>query len=149
LPEPETTKWLHWAALAHEIGLLIAHSQYHKHGAYLVKYSDLPGFSLRDQLILSVLVRCHRRKFRPVMVEVLPDDMRDYAVRLCVILRLSVLLHRSRTDKPAPEIHISASDKSIRLTFPEDWLAEHPLSRADLKTERKQLATFGITLAFA
>jgi exopolyphosphatase/guanosine-5'-triphosphate,3'-diphosphate pyrophosphatase len=149
LPEPDTTKWLHWAALVHEIGLQIAHSQYHKHGAYLVKYSDLPGFSLRDQLFLSVLVRCHRRKFRPQMVEVLPDDVRDLAIKLCVILRLSVLLHRSRSEKPAPDIQVTAKDKSVKLEFPEDWLADHPLSRADLKTERKHLATFGITLEFA
>jgi exopolyphosphatase/guanosine-5'-triphosphate,3'-diphosphate pyrophosphatase len=30
-------QWLHWASLLHEIGLVIAHSQYHKHGAYLVE----------------------------------------------------------------------------------------------------------------
>ena len=146
LPEPATTKWLHWAALLHEIGLLIAHSQYHKHGAYLVKYSDLPGFSLRDQVFLSVLVRCHRRKFRPAMIEVVPDDMRSYAVKLCLILRLAVLLHRSRSHKAAPEVLINAAGNRIHLTFPDGWLEEHPLSQADLKVERKQLATFGIAL---
>ena len=149
LPEPDTTKWLHWAALVHEIGLLIAHSQYHKHGAYLVKYSDLPGFSLRDQLFLSALVRCHRRKFRPPMVDTVPEDLRDYAIRLCIILRLAVLLHRSRSEKPVPDIEVSAADKSIRIGFPDDWLAEHPLTRADLKSERKQLSNFGITLEYA
>ncbi len=149
LPEPATTKWLHWAALSHEIGLLIAHSQYHKHGAYLVKYSDLPGFSLRDQLFLSVLLRCHRRKFRPAMVEALPEDLRPYAVRLCIILRLSVLLHRSRSEKPVADIVATGSEKSLQLKFPEEWLTEHPLSRADLKSERKQLASFDIDLAFS
>jgi exopolyphosphatase/guanosine-5'-triphosphate,3'-diphosphate pyrophosphatase len=148
LPEPATTKWLHWAALVHEIGLLIAHSQYHKHGAYLVKYSDLPGFSLRDQLFLSVMVRCHRRKFRPAMIEVLPDDMRSYARKLCVILRLAVLLHRSRSDKPAPDVTVHATGSSIQLTFPDGWLEEHPLSKADLKVERKHLTTFGVALQF-
>jgi len=148
LPEPSTTKWLHWAALVHEIGLLIAHSQYHKHGAYLVKYSDLPGFSLREQLFLSVLIRCHRRKFRPTMVEALPEDMRDYAVQLCVLLRLSVLLQRSRSHKASPEVRVDGADKSICLTFPQGWREEHPLSQADLKVERKHLATFGITLEY-
>jgi exopolyphosphatase/guanosine-5'-triphosphate,3'-diphosphate pyrophosphatase len=148
LPEPSTTKWLHWAALVHEIGLLIAHSQYHKHGAYLVKYSDLPGFSLSEQLFLSVLIRCHRRKFRPAMVEALPEDMRDYAVQLCVVLRLSVLLQRSRSHKASPEVHVDGAEKSICLTFPQGWLEEHPLSQADLKVERKHLATFGITLEY-
>ncbi len=148
LPEPATTKWLHWAALLHEIGLLIAHSQYHKHGAYLVKYSDLPGFSLRDQNFLSVLVRCHRRKFRPAMIEVLPDDMRSYAIKLCLILRLAVLLHRSRSHKPAPDVQINAAGNNVRLIFPDNWLEEHPLSKADLKVERKHLSTFGIGLDY-
>jgi len=149
LPEPSTTKWLHWAALVHEIGLPIAHSQYHKHGAYLVKYSDLPGFSLSEQLFLSVLIRCHRRKFRPVMVEVLPEELRDYALRLCVILRLAVLLQRSRSHKASPEIQLSATEGSIRLTFPDGWIDEHPLSQADLKVERKHLSTFGIKLEYS
>jgi exopolyphosphatase/guanosine-5'-triphosphate,3'-diphosphate pyrophosphatase len=148
LPEPYTTKWLHWAALVHEIGLLIAHSQYHKHGAYLLEYSDLPGFSLRDQRFLSVLVRCHRRKFRPAFVEVLPAESRDYAIKLCVILRLSVLLHRSRSHKAAPDIHMEATDKRLGLTFPEGWLNEHPLTRADLKSEKKRLSAFDIALEY-
>jgi len=148
LPEPYTTKWLHWAALVHEIGLVVAHSQYHKHGAYLLAYSDLPGFSLSDQRFLSVLVRCHRRKFRPAIIEALPAEVRDYAVKLCVILRLSVLLHRSRSHKPAPDIQVTVTDKHVNLGFPEDWLDEHALTRADLKSERKRLSAFDIALDY-
>jgi len=36
---------LGWAARLHEIGLDIAHNQYHKHGAYILGHADLPGFS--------------------------------------------------------------------------------------------------------
>jgi len=147
LPEPYTTKWLHWASLVHEIGLLIAHSQYHKHGAYLLKYSDLPGFSLRDQSFLAVLVRCHRRKFRPSIIDVLPDDVHDYAIKLCVVLRLSVLLHRSRSHKSI-DIQADATAKSIRLVLPEGWLDRHPLTRADLKAEKKRLSAFDIALEY-
>jgi len=53
---------LHWASSLHEIGLAIAHSGYHKHGAYLLDYADLPGFSFEEQDWMSVLVRCHRKK---------------------------------------------------------------------------------------
>jgi len=34
---------LSWAALLHEIGLDIAHQQYHKHGEYIIAQADLPG----------------------------------------------------------------------------------------------------------
>ena len=83
------------------------------------------------------------------MTEVLPNDMRSYAIKLCVILRLSVLLHRSRSTKPVPEIEADATDNSVRLVFPDEWLEEHPLTRADLKTERKHLATFNVRLEYA
>ena len=36
---------LSWGAKVHEVGLDIAHYQYHKHGAYLIEHSDLAGFS--------------------------------------------------------------------------------------------------------
>ncbi|GMQ88912.1 MAG: hypothetical protein BMS9Abin09_0353 [Gammaproteobacteria bacterium] len=131
--------WLHWAALLHETGLVIAHNQYHKHGAYLVEYSDLAGFSLLDQCFLAILVRCHRRKFRRLLVETLPEDRQEKAIRLAILLRLSVLLHRNRSQAEDPEIRISATDQSIQLKFPDGWLEEHPLTLADLDQERKHL----------
>jgi len=131
--------WLHWAALLHETGLVIAHNLYHKHGAYLVEYSDLAGFSLLDQGFLAILVRCHRRKFRRQLVETLPEDRQEKAIRLAILLRLSVLLHRNRSPAEDPEIRISATEQSIQLKFPQGWLEEHPLTLADLDQERKYL----------
>jgi len=52
MEEASTSQWLRWAALTHEIGLVIAHSQYHKHGgtcSNTLTYPDLrnvtSGFS--------------------------------------------------------------------------------------------------------
>ena len=45
LDKKEDLKMLAWAARLHEIGLAIAHNQYHKHGAYLLSHSDMAGFS--------------------------------------------------------------------------------------------------------
>jgi exopolyphosphatase/guanosine-5'-triphosphate,3'-diphosphate pyrophosphatase len=131
--------WLRWAALLHEAGLVIAHNQYHKHGAYLVEYSDLAGFSLLEQGFLATLVRCHRRKFRKLLVETLPKDRQEKTIRLAILLRLSVLLHRNRSQAEEPEIQVSATEQSIQLKFPESWLEQHPLTLADLDQERKYL----------
>jgi len=54
---------LGWAARLHEIGLSLAHTRFHKTGAYLIENSDLPGFSLQEQKLLAALVRSHRRKY--------------------------------------------------------------------------------------
>ena len=131
--------WLRWAALLHEAGLVIAHNQYHKHGAYLVEYSDLAGFSLLEQGFLATLVRCHRRKFRRLLVETLPEDRQEKTIRLAILLRLSVLLHRNRSQAEEPEIRVSATEQSIQLKFPEGWLEQHPLTLADLDQEKKHL----------
>ena len=49
--------FLQWAAQLHEIGISIAHSGYHKHGAYILANADMPGFSRMDQALLARLVR--------------------------------------------------------------------------------------------
>ena len=35
---------LRWAAMLHEVGLNINHSGFHRHSAYIMQNSDLPGF---------------------------------------------------------------------------------------------------------
>jgi len=45
----ETVHRLMWAARLHEIGIGIAHSGFHKHGAYILENADMPGFSRREQ----------------------------------------------------------------------------------------------------
>ncbi len=66
-------QFLDWAAELHEIGRDIAHSQYHKHGAYIIENGDLAGFSQRDQLLLATLVRSHRKKFSPITSNTYPN----------------------------------------------------------------------------
>jgi len=139
-------QWLRWAAQLHEIGLVIAHSQYHRHGAYLLEHADLPGFSLRDQRLLGAMVNCHRRKIRKAVIAALPRSVQATAVRLCILLRLAVLLHRSRSDSVLPEIGIQADAERLVLTFPDEWLEQHPLTQADLKIERKYLKNTGVRL---
>ena len=145
----EARQWLHWASYLHEIGLVIAHSRYHKHGAYLIENSDLPGFSVRDQNFLATLILAHRRKLKPATLEMLPASMRTVGLRLMIILRLSVILNRGRSDETLPTIKISASDDKISLLFPEQWLAINRLTDSSLETEIKILKNMGIKLRYS
>ncbi|MBI5039742.1 MAG: exopolyphosphatase, partial [Gammaproteobacteria bacterium] len=148
LSHPMQHTWLHWAACLHEVGLVIAHSQYHKHGAYLVQYSDLAGFSVRDQALLAMLVRGHRRKFPRDELAALPKALQEPAHRLTALLRLAVLLRRDRADAPVPEIKTKVEGNQLKLKFPEGWLEAHPLTSADLAEEQKYLDTAGVALVF-
>lgn len=139
---------LEWAARLHEIGLAIAHSQYHKHGAYVLQHSDLAGFSRSEQQLLAALVRGHRRKYPLAVFESLPKKLIEPAQRLCMLLRLAVLLQRGHRRQTLPEIEVRAKKQSVELRFPDLWLDEHPLTRADLQTEAQYLKKADFKLTF-
>jgi exopolyphosphatase/guanosine-5'-triphosphate,3'-diphosphate pyrophosphatase len=142
LTAPDDKALLSWAADLHEIGRDIAHSQYHKHGGYLLQHMDLAGFSRLDQMDLAMLVRAHRRKFP---VDELPRN-NSRLIYLAVLLRISVVLHRNRTASPLPHVDVTASDKGIRLRFPERWLDQHPLTKLDLEQEAEYLKVIPLNL---
>ncbi|GAB3671974.1 Ppx/GppA phosphatase family protein [Salinisphaera aquimarina] len=143
---PMAVRLLRWAALLHEIGLAISHKGYHKHGEYILRNADLQGFSRADQAILATLVRLHRGRFRVDILDALAPQWRVTAERLVVVLRLAVILHRGRNPQAVPPARLQAGKGGLRLLCEADWLAERPLTRADLTREAEQLARAGITL---
>ncbi|MFW6191358.1 MAG: exopolyphosphatase [Thiohalospira sp.] len=149
-PEPvDDAPWyLEWAARLHEIGLDIAHSSYHKHGAYILANADMAGFSRAEQAILAALVRAHRRKFRRDTFDAVDPGRREAVVRLAILLRLAAALHRSRDDTAPPSPGIRVKGSTWTLTFPAGWLDEHPLTVTDLETEADYLARADYTLRF-
>lgn len=141
-------EWLRWAALTHEIGLAVSHSGYHKHGAYLLTHSDLPGFTRHDQKVLAVLVGNQRRKMRETELQELPAQFQEKVKRLLLLLRLSVLLHRARREELVPEFRLGAEGKTVRLKFSGKWLEEHPLLLAELQEEQDMWKKSGYRLEF-
>ncbi|RNF85454.1 exopolyphosphatase [Montanilutibacter psychrotolerans] len=134
------------AARLHELGLAIAHSQYHVHGAYVLEHSDISGFSRQQQQFLAALVRTHRRKVPKSAFDALPDRLLATARRNAALLRLAVLLHRSHDTDPIPRLDARADDSSLRLTLDKRWLETRPLLKADLHGEPDDLAGLGIGL---
>jgi exopolyphosphatase/guanosine-5'-triphosphate,3'-diphosphate pyrophosphatase len=143
LPERRATELGSWAARLHEIGLDIAHSHYHKHGAYVLENADMPGFSQQEQRLLAALVRAHRRKFPASLVRGLPTNA-TLIEHLAVLLRAAVLLHRSRTD--VDRVQVAAGKRSLELRFPGGWLETHALTQADLDEEAALLKDADWTL---
>ncbi len=147
---PEGTRdWLEIAAAVHELGLTISHHGYHRHGAYLLQHSDLPGFTRREQLIVATLVLNHRRKPDPEPFAALPESVRGPVKRACVLLRLAALLCRSRvTEDPVPA-RLACDGDALTLALPARWVADHPLTAEDLDQERAQLKRLGVRLELA
>lgn len=148
LEEEKFTHILEWAARLHEIGMLLTYNQYHKHGAYILQHADLPGFSQSDQLFLAALIQHHRRAFRVDAFAHLPGAVASQALRLCVLLRLAVVLNRARNRQPPPSPTLSIIQQRLELQFPVGWLDEHPLTRADLEGEARFMKKAGFRLGF-
>ncbi len=145
LSEDWQRELLGWAARAHEVGLDIAHYHYHKHGAYLIEHSDLPGFSRQDQQMLALLVRGHRRNIPRQKFEELSEDGVKLT-RLCVLLRFAILFHHIRGPQQAPAFTLQAGENSLDVAFPEGWLANNPLTQADFALEAEWLKRIDFTL---
>lgn len=149
LTDPEQTLMLNWASRLHEIGLVVSHNSFHKHGAYILANADLPGFSRQQQAVLAAMVRVHRRRFIEAEFTKLPPHTAEWAKRLTILLRISVLMHRGRGGSHKPPIKINVQNQDISIAFPEEWLYEHPLTGAEISREADYLATCGFTLKYA
>jgi exopolyphosphatase/guanosine-5'-triphosphate,3'-diphosphate pyrophosphatase len=128
------------AARLHELGLAISHGGYHKHGAYVLENADMPGFSRREQMMLSFLVLNQRRKLRAPEVSSYSFSA-DWA--LVLALRLATLFNRTRIDQRMPPIRLAPARKGWSIELPAGWLRKHPLVEEDLRAENEFLAPIG------
>lgn len=137
---------LAWAADLHELGMSITHDKHHLQGAHILDHADIPGFNQRRQHWLAVLVQTHRKKIDSEVFDTLLEDDRQTIVYLCVLLRIAVLLHRSRQDKDILPI-VTGEKNSMHLTFAES-LKDQALLEADLIQEKVWLEKLGFDLYF-
>ncbi len=94
----------HWrvllsaAAILHDIGYYISHESHHKHSQYLIKHSELTGFSEEGRDIIGNLTRYHRGslpKEKHLEFAALSPSTQEIIWKLGGILRLADALDRS------------------------------------------------------
>lgn len=122
---------LAWAAQLHEIGAHISHSNYHRHGAYILENADAPGFSMPELHRLSQLVLGHRGKLRK-----LDADFKD-RVFVCQLasLRIAALLCHARRDPDLQGLRLSVEDGLLTLRASKGWADAWPQSAHLLREE--------------
>ena len=134
------------AALTHEIGMAISHKHYHRHGAYLLRNSDLPGFSVAEQEQLAVMVAGHRGKLQSSLFNNLGEDDTRLLPPLVALLRLASVFKYVEQLQQLPNFSIESSAKTLQLTFPADWLEQHPLTQSELIAEKALFTQLGLRL---
>jgi exopolyphosphatase/guanosine-5'-triphosphate,3'-diphosphate pyrophosphatase len=129
-PDEHSRQLLRWAASWHEVGRMVAHDDYHKHGAYVLEHADLPGFSTGEQRHVGRLVLSQRGNLRKLRDSL--DDPRLFP--LVLALRLAVIFAHSRRDLDWPPLSLR-SGRGPRLKLARDWLDAHPLTAFLLEAE--------------
>ena len=138
---------LTWSSRVCEIGLDISHTQYHRHGAYLIDHSDLMGFSKGQQKQMALLVRGHRRSLPRTLLANWPKEEGRRLMKLVILLRIATVLSHGRDDKLLPEYVLEVSGSKMNLYFPENWIDKHLLTAADFATECNYLNKMGYKLS--
>ena len=124
---------LDWAARLAEIGLSVAHAQYHKHSAYILSNADMPGFSRMEQQRLARIVLAHRGNLGKMQDAGLEGG--DWT--LVFALRIAALVLRNRTDSRFPMLRVEGDKSGYSIDLPQAWLEENPLAAGALETEGK------------
>jgi exopolyphosphatase / guanosine-5'-triphosphate,3'-diphosphate pyrophosphatase len=122
---------LNWAAQLHEIGSRISHSDYHKHGAYILDNADAPGFALPELHRLSQLVLGHRGKLRKLDATL---DDNGFSSQL-LALRLAVILCHARRTPDTAGLELRAVKNSFVMCTPLAWSVQYPQSAHLLQEE--------------
>lgn len=146
LARSELATLLNWGALLHEVGLSISYPGFHRHSAYLLRHSAMPGFNLEQQTVLATLVRFQRKSLKFEEMPELSIYKRKHLYPLIRTLRLAVVLNGQRSDEPLPSITVTADKETWLLTLPPNWEQDNRLLAADLRQEQEYWQKVGWSL---
>jgi len=119
--QEELSRMVSWAAQIHEVGMVVSHTGFHKHGAYLALHADLPGFTQHEQQVLSTLVLAQKGNLRKIS-----DTLADADLAKAVLaLRLGVIFMHARIDPAEEDIRLRMRQR-IDMELPKGMLASHP-----------------------
>ncbi|MDD7426073.1 MAG: exopolyphosphatase [[Actinobacillus] rossii] len=147
--EEEMEEILLWAALLHEVGIVINHKNVQRHSAYILANMELPGFDKEQQRLLATLVRHHISHFNNDEIgqfaRYTPQDVQT----LIRLLRLAVLLNKPRQATEVCEKISLKTDRTLwQLNFENQYLTHNPLILNELRAEQKMLIEIGLDLDF-
>lgn len=133
------SNYVYWSALLHEVGMVVSHTGYHKHGSYLVENADIPGFTTREQKLMSRLVLSQKGNLRK-----LGDAFADADFAKAVLaLRLAVSFMHSRVELDYMDFILKMKSK-IELELKPDWVSLHPTVAFWLRKEIECWREIGI-----
>jgi len=129
--------WLSAAALLHDVGYHISHEAHHKHSLYLIKHSEMTGFSEDEKLIIANIARYHRKalpKDTHIFYMSLEEEERTMVDRLSSILRIADGLDRGYESRVG-NIKFVKEEKKLTLILFSDEDCSNEIYAIKMKKE--------------
>ncbi len=126
------------AAYLHDIGMAVNYFDHHKHSAYLILNSQMPGLTHREHVLLALLTQYHRKgdpklgEFKSILNA--DDDKR--LLRLSACLRLAEYLERARAGR-VTDLEIEVTKQTVKIK-----LIATQVPRVELWEASKQAGLF-------
>jgi exopolyphosphatase/guanosine-5'-triphosphate,3'-diphosphate pyrophosphatase len=144
-------EYLEAAAILHEVGFFISHSQHHKHSYYLIRNSELPGFTENEKEIIAGAARYHRKshpKLKHPDFAKLSDEDREVVTKLSAILRIADGLDRTH-NFVVEDIKCVINEKEVKiiLSTSKDTSADMEIWGAESKKGLFE-EVFGVKVSF-
>lgn len=133
-------RYLHWSGLLHETGLVVSPTGYHKHSAYMIANADMPGFTTREQRLMSTLVLGQKGNLRKISSDMLADA--DFA-KAVLALRLAVMFMHSHIVLDLDKVKLKMKSK-IELEVRSDYVKDNSSISFWIQKEQEWWAGIGV-----
>jgi exopolyphosphatase/guanosine-5'-triphosphate,3'-diphosphate pyrophosphatase len=123
---PPAGKLLEAAGYLHDIGHFVSNTGHHKHSAYLVANSDMPGFTDKERMTIAALCRFHRKSMpqpRHSHFAELDADSKRIVMMLAPLLRLADALDRGH-EQQVRNVNSSLRDGNLNIIVEADTDAD-------------------------
>lgn len=143
--------YLEAAALLHDIGLFISHSQHHRHSYYLIRNGELLGYTENEKEIIANVARYHRKshpKPKHEWFTALTTEDQTIVRKLAAILRIADGLDRTHSSA-IRDVDCRVNKKSVTVVLYHDQ--ESPIDLEIWGAVRKSELfneTYGYAIAF-
>jgi len=145
-------EYLEAAGILHEVGLFVSHSQHHRHSYYLVRNSEMLGFTENEKEIIANVARYHRKSHpKPKHPEFTKLNTEDQLItrKLAGILRIADGLDRSHSFAVKDvECSVEGNELTVKLTG-ENNNSDLELDIWGAETKKSLFEeTFGVNIKF-
>ena len=148
---------LEYASLLHDIGYHIAHNNHHRHSLYLIKNSEMPGFTGNEIAIMAAVVRYHRGSMPKKAVDArmrrehedflsVERSHRPIVLKLAAILQMADGLDRSH-QQLIRDVRCEIKGTTVTMRLESDSESELELWSVDRKA-RWFRETFRVSVKF-